>query len=117
LECWAILSFQRVGTAGGTSTTVCACNSCLGLQLRQIQTGLENRSALTGTQGSHPCLSASVTIRGKLNGTNPGTSAPLTAPFFERFWRSTGWGNRCLVGPAGVVGFFWDFCGSLSNWL
>jgi hypothetical protein len=26
-----------------------------------------------------------VTIRGKLNGTNPGTSAPLTAPFFGRF--------------------------------
>ena len=58
LECWAILSFQRVGTAGGTSTTVCACNSFLGLQLRQIQAGLENRSTLTGTQGSNPCLSA-----------------------------------------------------------
>jgi hypothetical protein len=26
-----------------------------------------------------------VTIRGKLNGTNTGTSAPLTAPFFGRF--------------------------------
>ena len=26
-----------------------------------------------------------VTIRGKLNGTNTGTSAPLTAPFFRRF--------------------------------
>ena len=27
-----------------------------------------------------------VTIRGKLNGTNTGTSAPLTAPFFRRFY-------------------------------
>ena len=38
-----------------------------------------------------------VTIRGKLNGTNTGTSAPLTAPFFERFWGSTGWRNRCMA--------------------
>jgi hypothetical protein len=38
-----------------------------------------------------------VTIRGKLNGTNTGTSAPLTAPFFGRFWGSTGWRNRCMA--------------------
>jgi len=46
-----------------------------------------------------------VTIRGKLTGTNPGTSAPLTAPFFGRFWGSTGWKNRCLAGLVGQADF------------
>ena len=41
-----------------------------------------------------------VTIRGKLNGTNTGTSAPLTAPFFGRFWGSTDWKNRCMAGSS-----------------
>jgi hypothetical protein len=45
-----------------------------------------------------------VTIRGKLNRTNPGTSAPLTAPFFGRFWGSTGWRNRCMAGLIVVAG-------------
>jgi len=46
-----------------------------------------------------------VTIRGKLYGTNTGTSAPLTAPFFGRCWGSTGWGNRRMAGSVGQADF------------
>ena len=44
-----------------------------------------------------------VTIRGKLNGTNPGTAAPLTAMFFQRFGGRTGIRDRSceIPDPAG----------------
>ena len=92
----------ELGTHTGTSAVIWWRNSALHWQLRQIQTGLENRSALTGTQ---ECKKGkTVTIRGKLYGTNTGISAPLTAPFFGRFWGSTGWGNRCMVGSVEAAG-------------
>ena len=49
----------ELGTHTGTSAVIWWRNSSLHWQLRRIQTGLENRSTLTGTQGSNPCLSAS----------------------------------------------------------
>jgi hypothetical protein len=63
-----------------------------------LKTGVPSRVPRSAKKGE------TVTIRGKLNGTNPGTSAPLTAPFFERFWGSTGWRNRCMVGSVEARG-------------
>jgi hypothetical protein len=57
---------------------------CLGVSLRLWALVLARvRGPVPGFQ---ECKKGkTVTIRGKLNGTNTGTSAPLTAPFFGRF--------------------------------
>jgi hypothetical protein len=75
---------------------------CLGVSLRLWASVLPRvRGPVPGFQ---ECKKGkTVTIRGKLNGTNTGTSAPLTAPFFGRFWGSTGWRNRCMAGAVEVA--------------
>ncbi|MEY2725150.1 MAG: hypothetical protein RLZZ458_1017, partial [Planctomycetota bacterium] len=51
---------QRLGTNADTPGQVMLRNSILSSGLRKFKTGLENRSTREGTQGSNPCLSASV---------------------------------------------------------
>ena len=53
--------FGVLGTTVGTSVHQRSPNWRGVRWLRQIATGLENRSTREGTQGSNPCLSASFT--------------------------------------------------------